>query len=131
MLVFTLPRCSVNFGIIFFQNIKSHFSVVGFGKLADNAHKMVTVRMFNETVNPENICMWLAKFCTVKGQATKARDEDGIWTCALRVLRQQRGGLQVEPKQRLHPQSGTAKPKPGRVVRFPQVGRGAASLAAL
>ncbi len=46
-------------------------------KLTDNSHKVVIVRMFNETVNGENTCMWQGRYCTVTGQAMKVLNEDG------------------------------------------------------
>lgn len=68
-----------------FENVKPQFSAFNVEKLTDNASKTVIVRMFNETVNADDICLWLGRYCTVKGQATKVRDEDGIWNCAWRV----------------------------------------------
>ena len=68
-----------------YENEKPQFSVFNVEKLTDNAFKTVIVRMFNETVNADDICLWLGRYCTVKGQATKVRDEDGIWNCAWRV----------------------------------------------
>ena len=72
-----------------YENVKSQFSAFTVEKLTDNSQKVVIVRMFNEMVNAEDICMWLGRFCLVKGQATKVRDEDGIWNCAWRVPIQQ------------------------------------------
>ncbi|KAM7388935.1 hypothetical protein PAMP_022936 [Pampus punctatissimus] len=72
-----------------YENVKPQFSAFDVEKLTDNAFKTVIVRMFNETVNADDICMWLGRYCTVKGQATKVKDEDGIWNCAWRVPIQQ------------------------------------------
>lgn len=72
-----------------FENVKDQCAAFSVEKLTDNALKMVIVRMFNETVNSDDICLWLGRYCTVKGQATKVRDEDGIWNCAWRVPVQQ------------------------------------------
>ena len=72
-----------------FEKVKTQFSAFSVEKLTDNSLKVVVVRMFNEMVNAEDICMWLGRYCTVKGQATKVRDEDGIWNCAWRVPIQQ------------------------------------------
>lgn len=72
-----------------FENVKDQFSAFEVERLNDNAFKTVIVRMFNETVNADDICLWLGRYCTVRAQATKVRDEDGIWNCAWRVPIQQ------------------------------------------
>ena len=72
-----------------YENVKPQFAAFNVEKLTDNTLKTVIVRMFNETVNADDIWWWLNRYCTVKGQATKVKDEDGIWNCAWRVPIQQ------------------------------------------
>lgn len=72
-----------------YDTVKDQFSAFEVERLNDDSIKTVIVRMFNETVNADDICIWLARYCTVRAQATKVRDEDGIWNCAWRVPIQQ------------------------------------------
>lgn len=71
------------------ENEKPQFSAFTLENLTDNSLKHVIVRMFNETVSAEDICLWLGRYCTVKGQAIKVRDVDGIWNGSWRVPIQQ------------------------------------------
>ena len=72
-------------------------------KLTDNSIKTVIVRMYNETVQPEDVAVWLDRYCNVKGPLIQVKDLDGIWTGAWRVTVQQRedpggyGGLKAIP----------------------------------
>ena len=72
-----------------YDTVKDQFSAFEVERLNDDSIKTVIVRMFNETVNADDICIWLARYCTVRAQATKVRDEDGIWNCSWRVPIQQ------------------------------------------
>lgn len=72
-----------------FENLRPQFEIFNVEKLTDNTMKTVIVKMFNETVNAQDICVWLGRYCTVKGQPRKVRDVDGIWNCVWKVPIQQ------------------------------------------
>ena len=68
-----------------FENAKDQFDAFQVEELTDSSEKVVTVRMFNETVKGVDLKVWLARFCTVKAEPTKHYDADGIWDCSWRV----------------------------------------------
>ena len=68
-----------------YENVKDKFGIFHVEELNDNTDKVVTVRMFNETVKEGEIKTWLERFCMVKSEPTKWRDSLGIWDCSWKV----------------------------------------------
>ena len=68
-----------------YENVKDQLNGLHLEELNDAAEKVVTVRMFNETVNVEDIKKWLGRFCNVLSDLRRVRDADGIWDCSWKV----------------------------------------------
>ena len=68
-----------------YENVKDKFGIFHVEELNDTTDKVVTVRMFNETVREGEIKTWLERFCMVKSEPTKWKDQLGIWDCSWRV----------------------------------------------
>uniref|UniRef100_A0A9J7XJH6 CCHC-type domain-containing protein n=1 Tax=Cyprinus carpio carpio TaxID=630221 RepID=A0A9J7XJH6_CYPCA len=81
-----VPACRGTTACVFFYSGRLRGSSWKCPKLSENTVKTVIVRMFNETVTGNDICVWLGRFCTDRGQPVKVLDEDGIWTCSWRYL---------------------------------------------
>ena len=68
-----------------YANVKDQLNGLHLEELNDATEKVVTVRMFNETVNVEDIKKWLGRFCNVLTDLKRVRDADGIWDCSWKV----------------------------------------------
>ena len=68
-----------------YEDVKDKFGIFHVEELNDTTDKVVTVRMFNETVREGEIKTWLERFCMVKSEPTKWKDQLGIWDCSWRV----------------------------------------------
>lgn len=71
-----------------FHNLRGHDLIkkLSLEKLTNNARRVVIVRMGSEMVKGQDVCTWLRRYCHVKGEAIKVRDDDGVWTGAWRVV---------------------------------------------
>lgn len=62
-----------------FETVRESFSMFEVEKLTDDSLKHAVLRMYNETVESEDLLKWLGHYCVVIGSAIKVADPDGIW----------------------------------------------------
>ena len=65
-----------------YENVKDQFSGFQLENMNDDTEKVVTVRMFNDMVEWEDIRDWLARYCTVLPVRPIQVKVDGIWDCS-------------------------------------------------
>ncbi|KAG5830187.1 hypothetical protein ANANG_G00307410, partial [Anguilla anguilla] len=67
------------------ESVKEKFEMFNIERLTDDAAKTVVIKMYNETVEVEDILTWLGRYCIIRGPAQKVVDLDGIWIGSWRI----------------------------------------------
>ena len=68
-----------------YNEVKDQFTAFGLEDLSGTPEKVVTVRMFNETVSELDIKTWLERYCETVKSPAKVVDVNGIWDCSWRA----------------------------------------------